>query len=215
MNEYGMKKEKDLISYHVDLTKDIPSKVQESVRHCKLQGITIRKFNRLQYNKEMKWWISMLMQEFADHWGYTSISEKEVKERFGLKQLRWIVDPKLFFIAEHQNQPIGFRWSLPDYNLLFKDMNGKMGISGILKTFFNRKKKITRGRFIIMGIKKNYRGMAIGTYMNYHTLLEMKKRGYRSAEYGWIDETNIASRKAGEKMGGTLYKIYRVYKISI
>ncbi|KYK26903.1 hypothetical protein AYK20_08505 [Thermoplasmatales archaeon SG8-52-1] len=66
-----------------------------------------------------------------------------------------------------------------------------------------------------MGIKKNYRGKGIGTCMNYYTLLEMKKRGYRCAEYGWIDEDNIASRKAGEKIGGKLYKIYRVYKKSL
>lgn len=215
MEKYSMKKEKDLVSYYIDLTNEIPSKVEESVKRCESQGIKIRKFNRFRYRKEMKWWISMLMEEFADHWGYTSASEKEVKERFGIKQLRWIVDPNLFLIAEHENQPIGFRWSLPDYNQLFKDMNGTLGLSGMINVLLNRKKKITRGRFIIMGIKKKYRGMGIGTYMNYHTLLEMKKRGFEGAEYGWIDENNIASCKAGEKIGGELYKIYRVYKIDI
>ncbi len=215
MDQYGMKKERDLVSYHIDLTKEIPLKVKDTVKQCESQGITIRKFNRFRFRKEMKWWISMMMDEFKDHWGYTSVSEKEVKERFGIKQLRWIVDPPLSLIAEHKNQPIGFRWSLPDYNLLFKDMNGTMGFSGMIKVLLNRRKKITRGRFIIMGIKKKYRGMGIGTYLNYFTLVEMKKRGYESAEYGWIDETNIASCKAGEKIGGELYKIYRVYKINI
>jgi predicted GNAT family acetyltransferase len=66
-----------------------------------------------------------------------------------------------------------------------------------------------------MGIKKKYRGQGIGTCMNYHTLLEMKKRGYVSAEYGWIDENNIASCRAGEKIDGKPYKIYRVYKKAI
>ena len=213
MEQYAMKKERDLVSYHIDLTKEIPLKVKESVKRCEQQGITIRKFNRFRYSRELKWWIAMLMEEFADHYGYTSSSESEVKERFGIKQLRWIVDPHLFLIAEYEHQPIGFRWSLPDYNQVFKDMNGTLGTTGMLKVLLTRRKKITRGRFIIMGIKKKYRGMGIGTCMNYYTLLEMKKRGYKSAEYGWIDEKNIASRKAGEKIGGELYKIYRVYKI--
>jgi hypothetical protein len=66
-----------------------------------------------------------------------------------------------------------------------------------------------------MGIKKKYQGLGIGTCMNYYTLLEMKRKGYDSTEYGWIDEKNIASRKAGEKIGGGLYKIYRVYEKNI
>lgn len=66
-----------------------------------------------------------------------------------------------------------------------------------------------------MGIKKKYRGQGIGTCMNYHTLSEMKRRGYICAEYGWIDEGNVASRKAGEKIGGILYKTYRVYEKQI
>jgi len=57
--------------------------------------------------------------------------------------------------------------------------------------------------------------MGIGTYLNYYTIKEMQKRKYTSAEYGWIDEINIASCKAGEKIGGELYKIYRVYSMNI
>ena len=215
MNRYNMKKERDLVSYHVDLTKDIPAKVKESAMRTEQKGIAYRKFSRFHFKRDLKWWISMLMEEFAGHWGYTSSSEREVKERFGIKQLRYILDPPLFLIVTYENKPIGFRWSLPDYNQVFKDMNGKLGALGLLNVFLTQRKKITRGRFIIMGIKKKYRGMGIGTYLNYHTLVEMKKRGYTSAEYGWIDEKNIASCKAGEKIGGELYKIYRVYKIEI
>lgn len=215
METYEMRKEKDLISYHIDLSKDIPMNVKESAKRCEEQGISFRKFNRFRFHREMKWWIPMLLDVFSHHWGYTSSSEEEVKERFGIKQLRWIVDPNLFLIAEHKNQEIGFRWSLPDYNQIFKEMNGTLGLPGVIKILFTRRKKITRGRFIIMGIKEKYQGMGVGTFLNYHTLVEMKKRGYESAEYGWVDENNIASCKAGEKIGGEIYKIYRVYKTKL
>jgi hypothetical protein len=76
-------------------------------------------------------------------------------------------------------------------------------------------RNVTRGRFIVMGVKKKYRGLGIGSCMNYYTLLEMKRRGYLSTEYGWIDEDNISSRKAGEKIGGKLYKVYRIYEKDI
>jgi len=209
--DFGMKKSLDLISYHIDLNKEIPEKIKHTSERCSKEGIKIRKFNRWQSKKELDCFIDIINKEFSDHFGFSEVPKEEVKSRFGLKNLKWIVDPNLFLIAEIDNKPIGCRWSLPDYNLIFKSLNGRLGIIGILKVIFKRR-KINRGRFIIMGIRKEHRGKGIGTCMNYHTLVEMKKRGYKSAEYGWIDENNIASRKAGEKIGGKQYKTYRIYE---
>jgi hypothetical protein len=215
VEEFGMKKLKDLVSYNVNLNKKISNQeIIKCKKKCEKMGIKIRKFKSYKFKKEMEWWIDIFMNEFQDHWGYTSIPYEEVRSRFGIKQLRWIVDSDLFLVAEKNNKPIGFRLSLPDYNLIFKKFNGKFGILELLYVINNRK-KINRGRFIAMGIKKEYRGKGIGTCLNYHTILEMNKRGYLSAEYGWIDENNIASKKAGEKIGGHLYKIYRVYEKNI
>jgi hypothetical protein len=211
VEKFNMKKSLDLLSYKIDLRNPIPKDLKEKAKKCEKKGIKIRIFNRLKFKKEMDWWLDMFMKVFEDHWGYTNVPYDEVKNRFGIKELRWIVDPKLFLVAEKNGKPIGFRWTLPDYNVLFKKLNGKLGIKGLIYVLINRR-KIHRGRFIVMGLKKKYRGMNIGTCLNYYNLIEMKKRGYESAEYGWIEEKNIASIKAGEKIGGKLYKIYRVYE---
>ena len=215
IEKFGMEKLKDLVSYEVKLNKKISShEIINCTKKCEKMGIKIRKFNPFKFKKEMDWWIELFMNEFKDHWGYTSILYEEVQSRFGIKQLRWIVDPDLFFVVEKDNIPIGFRLSLPDYNLLIKNFNGKFGVFEFLKLLINRR-KINRGRFIAMGIKKDFRGKGIGTCLNYYTIKEMYKRGYLKAEYGWIDEDNIASRKAGERIGGQLYKTYRVYEKNI
>jgi hypothetical protein len=212
--EFQMEKSKDLFSYQIDLNKPIPESVLKSVKSCEKKGVKIRTFDRRHFKKEMDWWTEMFMDVFSEHWGFTEVSNDEVRTRFGIRELKWIVDPKLFFIAEVDGKPIGFRWSLPDYNMIFKDFNGKLGIINKLRFLLN-KYNVSRGRFIVMGFKKEFRGMGLGTCMNCYTLNEMKKRGYLSAEYGWIDENNLASCKAGEKIGGELYKIYRVYEKNI
>jgi predicted acetyltransferase len=51
--------------------------------------------------------------------------------------------------------------------------------------------------------------------MNYHTILEMRKRGYVGVEIGWVDEHNVASLKIIEKTGAKLYKRFRVYEKNI
>jgi hypothetical protein len=209
--EFGMKKARDLVSYHIDLTQPIPASVQDAAKHCREKNVKIRPFQRLHFKKEMKMWFALLHEIFSDHYGYTPASYEEMKITFGIKQLRWIIVPKLFLFAEIDGETVGFRFSLPDFNLIFQKLNGKMGFFGAIR-FQWYLRNVTRGRFIVMGIKKKYRGIGIGSCMNYHTLLEMKRRGYLSTEYGWIDEDNISSRKAGEKIGGKLYKIYRIYE---
>lgn len=212
--DFGMKKSIDLLSYHIDLTQPIPKSVKDAAKHCEEKGVKIRQFNRLHFKKELEMWFDMLLEIFSDHYGFTPSEYTELKSTFGMKQLRWIINPRLFLFAEINGETVGFRFSLPDFNLIFQKLNGKMGVIGFLK-FLWHVRNIKRGRFIVMGIKKKYQGLGIGTCMNYYTLLEMKRKGYDSTEYGWIDEKNIASRKAGEKIGGRLYKIYRVYEKNI
>jgi len=214
VNKFDMKKSKDLLSYNVDLGKPIPESLKKKAKKCEKKRVKIRKFNRFKFNKELKCWYNIFMEIFKDHWGYINVPFVEFKNRAGIRQLRWIVDPELFLIAEIDNKSVGFRCSFPDYNILFKKLNGKLGIIGLIYILLNRR-KIDRGRFIVMGIKKEYRGRNIGSCLNYYNLVEMKKRGYKTAEYGWIDEDNIASIKAGGKLGAKLYKIYRVYEKSI
>jgi len=211
---YNMEKSRDLISYELDITQPIPPSLLKTVKKCKKQKVTYRKVSRLHLKKEMMLFHKMLITEFAEHWGFTPVSLKELHSRHGIKQLKWIVVPKLFLIAEIEKTPVGFRWAMPNYNQLFKEFNGKLGITEIVK-FVSNLKKIDQGKFVILGIEKEHRGKGIGSFLNYYALLEMKKRGYKKAEYGWIEESNIASKKAGEKLGGKLSKIYRVYEKEI
>lgn len=208
---YGMKKSRDLLVYYLDLNPPIPEYLKKAAERCEAKGIKLRGFNRLHAGKEMKWWVKLMMETFSHHWGYVDVSEAEVRTRFGVKQARWIVDSGLFMVAERDSKPIAFKWTTPDYNQVFIKLKGKLGFIGILK-FLWYKNKINRGRLNFVGIKKEYRGQGIGSYMNYYTMLEMKQRGYSGAECGWIDENNIASLRTIEKTGAKLYKKFRVYE---
>ncbi len=208
---FGMKKSRDLLVYYLDLKPSIPEYIKEAAERCKANGVKIRRFNRFRLKKEMNWWVDLMKDIFSEHWGYISVSDEEVKTRFGVKQARWFVDSSLFLVAEIDNKPIAFKWSTPDYNQIFKKLDGKLGIVEIIK-FLWYKRRINQGKFNFVGIKKEYRSLGIGSCMNYYTMLEMKKRAYNGAECGWIDEHNTASIRTIEKTGAKLYKKYRVYE---
>ena len=207
--KFDMKKARDFLIYNIDLSKPIPHKLKEKAQICKEFGVKIRSFNRLHTQKELNWWINLFLQTFNGHWGYVPVSEEEVLSRFGIKQLRWFVDSKLFLVAEHNGSPIAYLWATPDYNQVFQKMNGKLGPYQIFQFLWN-KQQINQGKLHFIGIKKDFRSKNIGSYLNYEALLEMKKRGYNSAKVGLIDEENTVAHKT---IGITNAKVYRKYRV--
>jgi hypothetical protein len=211
VEKFDMKKVRDLLSYYIDLKKPIPTKLQEKAQECAASGIKIRLFNRLRTQKELKWWIELFLETIADHWGYVPVSPEEVKSRFGIKQLRWIVDSRLFLVAEFKGIPVAYILSSPDYNQVFQKMKGRLGLFQILK-FFIMKPRINIGKLHFIGIKKEFRNQNIGSYLNYKTLVEMKNRGYTGAEVGLIDEKNVIARTTISITGAKVYKKFRVFE---
>ncbi len=210
VERFGMEKIRDQFSYNIDLTKPIPKKLKEKAQKCSKSGVKIRPFSRLHTRKELKWWIELFLQTFSDHWGYVPVSIEEVKSRFGVKQLRWIVDPKLFLVAEIDGVPVAYLWSTPDYNQIFKNMDGKLGPIQIFK-FLLKKNRLNKGKLHFIGIKKECRNQNIASYLNYETLLEMKKRGYTSAE-AVIDEGNDIAQTTIAITGAKVIKKFRVFE---
>jgi len=208
--KFNMKKVRDQLLYYIDLTKPIPKKLKEKAQQCIASGIKIRKFNRFRTRKELKWWVDFFLQTFSEHWGYIPASPEEVKTRFGIKHLRWFVDSKLFLIAEYNGTPVAFIWSTPDYNQIFQKMNGHLGPYQILQ-FLLMKRQINIGKLPLIGIKKDFHNKNIGSYLNYLTLIEMKKRGYIGAEVGWIDEGNASANATISITGARIYKKFRVF----
>lgn len=211
VEKFGMKKARDLLLYYIDLTKPIPEELEKKAQLCVKSGITSRPFNWLRTGKEQKWWISLFLETFADHWGYVPVSAEEVKTRFGVKQMRWFVDPRLFLIAENKGSPVAYIWSTPEYNQIFKKINGRLGPIQLLYILF-KTKQINKGKMHLIGIKKEFRNYNIGSYLNYKILVEMKNRGYIGSEVGWIDEENSVAHKTIKITGAKVYKKHRVFE---
>lgn len=209
--KFDMKKARDFLTYYIDLKKPIPNKLHEKAQKCAASDIKIRPFNRLHTQKELKWWIKFFLECFANHWGYIPVSEDEVRSRFGVKQMRWFVDSRLFLIAEHNNSPVAFIWSTPDYNQIFQKMNGRLGLFHILQ-FLIKKQQINKGILHFIGIKKESRNQNIGSYLNYEILVEMKNRGYISAEVSLMDEENAVAHTTIAITGAEPYKKFRVFE---
>ena len=215
LEDFGMKKSRDFFNYYIDLKKPIPKKLETLAKNCRdNNGINIRYFNRKRANKEIEWWSNFMIKTFTDHWGYVPVKTEEIKERYGIKNIRWFVDNKLFLIAENNGVPIGFSWTFPDYNQVFKNMNGKFNFFKYLKFYYDAR-LINQANMNIIGIEKKFQNHNVASLLNFTTITELKRRGYVAAEIGVADEKNIASQKIIEKTGGKPHKTFRIYQKNI
>ncbi len=215
IEKYNMKKSRDFYSYYIDLKKPIPKELKKAANKCENKThVKIRCFNKKRAGKEIKWWSDFMIKTFVDHWGYVSVKNEEVMERYGIKNIRWFVDNKLFLIAEKDGKPIGFSWTFPNYNLIFKNLNGKFNLLDYLK-FYIDIKKIKQANMNIIGIEKEFQKHNIASLLNLTTITELKNRGYECAEIGVADEHNLASQKIIEKTGAKPQKVFRIYEKNI
>jgi len=206
----GYGKEMDLLAYHVtqeNVDRDRANRAVEIVKK-RLPGIHIREIDLKKMESEIKIVRELFNSAWKDNWGYIPLSTEEFEVL--AKDLKSIIDPKFAHIAEIDGKPVGFSIALPDYNQIFRDMNGKLFPFGIFKVLWN-KKNINKVRTALMGVLPEYRGRGIDVLLHREAIENGLKHGIDSSEVGWILENNINMVRVAERIGGELDKRYRMY----
>lgn len=212
--KYGMSESKVFLEYKIDLDNITAQLFKKNTNNYNHKDIIIRRFNRIRANKDIDIFIDLLNETFITHWGFAHLSKDEIKNRFGIKQARWIVDPNLFLFAEKNDEPIGFIFSFPDYNQILKKFNGKIGFKEGLYFLLN-KRKITKGKLHVIGCVEKYQNNNIATLLNHQILKNMIKLGYKEVVIAPVDINNIESKKIIEKIQGRPSKKFLILKQKI
>ncbi|MDZ7756696.1 hypothetical protein [Rhodohalobacter sp.] len=207
----GYEKEMDLLTYLVtqdSVDRERANRAMEIVKK-RLPGISIRKIKLKKIKDEVKIIRELFNSAWKNNWGFIPLSSEEFDAL--AKDLKTIVDPNFAHIAEIDGKPVAFSVALPDYNQIFRDMNGKLLPFGWLKILMN-KNKIDKVRTALMGVIPEYQGRGIDVLLHREAIENGLVEGVYSSEVGWILENNVQMVRVAEKIGGTLDKRYRMYK---
>jgi hypothetical protein len=103
----------------------------------------------------------------------------------------------------------------PDLNPLLKRLNGRIGLTGLLK-FLMYRREVKGLRCLIFGIKEEYQQLGF-PMLAFHHIFEVvrKKEKYRYLELGWTLEENEAINSLIEEVGAKKYKKYRIFRICL
>ncbi len=210
MDAAGMKKEKDVVAYHLDVIKEIPKRISESAdKVLSRYGAKVRSMEMSHYDDEMRHIMEIYNSAWSGIWGFVPMTEKEI-EHFA-NEMRSFVIPELVCILEVEGKMVGFAMAIPDLSQAFKHLpDGHLFPTGFFKLIYYSR-KITAVRCMKLGILKEHRAKGLDSLMYLYLWEAGKKQGYIDAELSWIPEDDTPLRNNIESVGGKTYKRYRIY----
>jgi GNAT superfamily N-acetyltransferase len=213
LEQAGWRKAKDAFAYDLPMT-GLAGEFEKSYRIACRSGVVFRSVHTKGegYNRDCIDLYHLFNEAFFNSWSSTPYSEAEFLEE--ADAMRPLVDPSIFWIAEHQGRMVGFFMGLPDYNMPFKHMKGKLNAIGLLKLLWHRR-RIDQARIFAICALPEYRRMMVAPaliYLGAKGGFIDKKKPYRRAELSWVYEDNVLSRRVTEASGARIYKTYRAYE---
>ncbi len=173
------------------------------------ENVVLRRFDRGNRADEVRQFLQVYNEAFADNWGFVPMTEAEADSAVG-DFLRY-ADIALPRVAEVGGEPAGFILALPDFNEAIAHCKGTLWPFGLVRMLRHRC-YIRNLRVATLAVRPRFRPLRIAHHLIRQLWDAARMRGYRIAEFGYIDERNIVMRKIVERIGARKVKTYRLYR---
>lgn len=220
IERFGFGKARDLYAYLFDtisLSRDLPRKLvrvaEATLRESKIR---IRKVNMRDWDNEVKRARAVYNSAWERLWGFVPMTDAEFDHL--ARGLRSFLDPDLVFVAEDGDRPVGISVGLPDANqALLKAYPGssRWSVPWTLVKFLTYKRSITIWRGLIAGVVEEYRGRGIDAALFMETGKAALAKGYTYCEGSLVLEDNTMMNRLARRLGGQVYKTYRIYELPL
>jgi hypothetical protein len=213
MKEQGYSKDIDYVVYKLDVPKEFPEFYKRIYERVQRKG----EFESIEFKKrkEIKPWIKpvlALMNEcysLSNIYGYTPLSEEEMESL--AKRYLPLLDPRFVKGVRKGNEIVAFVIGMPNFVEGIRKSKGRLFPLGIFKIM--RAAKKTKQLDLLLGaIKEKYRGRGLDVLMGVKMIESAHEVGMEFIDTHHEMETNTKVRAEMEKMGGEVYKRFRVFQ---
>jgi len=213
VEKQGYTKDVDYFVYKLDVPKEFPEfyrRIYERIQ--RKRNFEIVEFRK---RKELKPWVKPilhLMNECytgSSIYGYAPLDEKEMEDL--AKRYMPVLDPRFVKVVKKDDEVVSFIIAMPDITEGIQKARGHLFPFGFLKIL--RAAKKTKQLDLLLGaIKEKYRGRGLDVLMGVKTLLSAHEAGLEMLDTHHELEENVKVRAEMEKMGGKIYKRFRVFQ---
>ena len=179
----------------------------------KRENLVVRNVDMKRFDEEVALVIQVYNKGWEQNWGFVPMTDHEIEHLAA--EVKMFLDPELVFIAEVDGQPVGMCVGMPDvYQALHKarpQPNKWSFPLTVLKLLWYRR-NINTLRLWAMGVVPEYRTRGIDAVFYVEAARKAFAKGYKYCEMSWILESNEMMNRIIERLGGQIYKTYRLYQ---
>ena len=212
----GYEKAKDLHTYKLDITKELPPVIDKLVAMAdKSKRIAIRDAEKSKFDRDAAIIMGILNDAWSDNWGFTPLTDREIA--YGAKKLKPLIVEEWTKIVEVDGEPAAFMITIPDANEMIKDLDGRLFPFNWVKLLWRLRNPATsRVRVPLMGVVKKHQGGRMASMLAFqmieHTRRLCVERGVEWGEIGWVLEDNQGMNSIAEISNSECNHTYRIYK---
>jgi GNAT superfamily N-acetyltransferase len=212
LQENNFSKEIDLVVYQIKVPNPVPEfylKIQQRAMRMN-NNIRIMEFtSRRKVKPFIHPVLHLLNNTFTEIFGFVPFTEAEMDD-FANRYL-FLINPRFIKIAvDEQNKVIGFVIGMGHIGEGIRKANGKLFPFGIFQILRSAKKS-KQLNLLLGGIHPDYRGKGIDAMMGVKMLESAIAEGKTQIDSHLELETNIKVRAEMERMGGRVYKRFRIF----
>lgn len=220
LEQAGFEKAQDLYAWILPtdiFDKDVQQlprkflRVAEQARSC--PGLEFRHLDMKIYDQEVELAKVVYNKAWEQNWGFVAMTDHEINH-LG-QELKLVMDPALVHIAKVDGKPAGICLGIPDVNqalLRARPKPNTWSLPLTLVRFLWNRRHIDTFRLMIMGVVPEYRTLGIDALFYVETARAAFRKGYDFCEMSWILESNDMMNRIIERLGGRIYKTYRLYE---
>ncbi len=208
----GYQKEVDCVSYELVVPETMPSvyeKIADRIlRNTNIQLVEFK--NKSELKPHILPALRLMNEAYAHIYGYSSMTEDEMK---GLAdQYLFVLDPEFVKVIQTtKGETIAFGVGMPDISKGIQRAKGKLFPFGFIH-IMRASRKAKQLNLMLGAVKQSHRGIGLNVLLGKSMLASAHKRGVTLMDSHLILETNKLMRSEFEKVGGTIYKRYRIYQ---
>ncbi len=215
LTDAGYESAVDMLAYIRDADTLFPEKLRKLAERGAGGKVTLRKLDMKRYDEEIETIVSIFNEGWHTNWGFVPMTDSEVKHMG--QELRPIIEPELACFAEIDGESAGFFVCVPDVNEMIRGINGKLLPFGWLKLLWRMKVRGPKtARVMLMGVRKKFSTGMLGQFLPFRMIYfvepYLKKSALEQVEMGWILADNKPVRRLIERVGGNVYKKYKVFE---
>lgn len=209
--QWGFVPKFDLVVYDIAVPESVPTlflRVEE--RLLKNPSFQIREFKT---RKELKEYILPIFEltnlTFRDIYGFQPVSREEALQF--AKQYLPVLHPAFVKVVERDGMPVAYVVGMPDISVGLRQAKGRLYPFGFLRIL--RSARHTKKLVLLLGaIKQEYRGIGLDALMGSRLIASAIRLGYKRIDSHLELEENMAVRSEMERLGGKIYKRFRVFQ---